>query len=1033
MASKEYYDIAYGLRDLAKELNRSDAINTIDSEIKKMKFDELGKNINYSYISKTNKNKEENKDKYKPSKKKTILETENLEDDTYVNNNDYNDDWTINDKDNIENYEEDGFNNELSFNDFLNEAEIILVDNAFDFDINEWEKENQEEIDEELNESSINNIQQSKFIKYTLTPDRVKEIINKIIVSDFNIVNYWKTNQFKKKNNLTDEDLKNILRTLTEQDYKTNSIAINNSKNEAIIFIKETNIKNLNGVDLYIKLDYDSIENSPVIVISFHSKKKKLNSPYEVNNTDNDWYDNDWTLEDEDDIENYEEDEPITPEQEAFANELREFLQSLIDNEEAMMEEGNGSELEEKFTSQQSLIKHFQKHCLANVPGRVSTKNNIYYDFNTIKRYFKYEQRMNLVFKNGYEGHYDFINNFYDTNEVNKKFTTLFEGNRYLFISGIFGLRNSRGTVHLGIHSFSSDVTTNYKGENTIDICIMTQSPKTITLYPVDATTLKKEIVRIINKYSPLLVTPSRDDKKLLETSLKDNKLDYLDKLDIKSNGIYSLNTGWVKHPVQQDIPDIDMEEFEKEFKVWEDKYFDLLDELEEQNDTLNEVSEKQGELDLVKNKGIKNKIEFIEINSDCPMIDFINSIENEKLKTKTIKNIYKLADLRNKARPPLSEYIDDGIFELRTKFSSNITRAFYFFIWGDKIVMTNGYIKKSQKLDIKEFNKAKKLMNDYLKSKANLKESKDNISTISIDDYLKDCLKNEEFRKAWYSNDKEDVEKENKLEESISNRQSKLEKIDNLIEDIYNIRKEGMEEEGEYSIKNLIFKEFRNLGYLDNLKELRKKEISKELSLEYYSKDAETINYIKDGKLVYDDFKIHENINTNNYIEISSFSTPMPSDIRDKLSKELSLEQLNEDIEDINEEDEKDIIDTALKLIHENLDHSYNPQAYNYTTLAFILGYNTFKKQLSYKDFVQIMVPYILFENTPYKVYYTDLWGWEGADYIITKKETSLKNLYKDMKYSFGEDVLSVKEFEDHIFTIDENGNYINVKINQI
>lgn len=50
---------------------------------------------------------------------------------------------------------------------------------------------------------------------------------------------------------------------------------------------------------------------------------------------------------------------------------------------------------------------------------------------------------------------------------------------------------------------------------------------------------------------------------------------------DIKSNGIYSLNTGWVKHPVQEDIPDIDMEEFEKEFKVWEDRYFDLLDEIE--------------------------------------------------------------------------------------------------------------------------------------------------------------------------------------------------------------------------------------------------------------------------------------------------------------------------------------------------------------------------------------------------------------------------------------------------------------------
>ena len=857
----------------------------------------------------------------------------------------------------------------LSFDEFLDKAEVILVDNAFDFDINEWEKENQEEIDEELNESSINNIQQSKFIKYTLTPDKVKEIVNKIIVSDFNIVNYWKTNQFKKKNNLTDEDLKNILRTLTEQDYKTNSIAINNSKNEAIIFIKETNIKNLNGVDLYIKLDYDSIENSPVIVISFHSKKKKLNSSYEVNNKGNDWYSDDWTLEDEDDIENYEEDDPITPEQEAFANELREFLQSLIDNEEAMMGEDNDSELEEKFTSQQSLIKHFQKHCLANVPRRVSTKDNIYYDFNTIKRYFKYEQRMNLVFKNGYEGHYDFINNFYDADEVNKKFTTLFEGNRYLFISGIFGLRNSRGIVHLGIHSFSSDVTTNYKGGNTIDICIMTQSPKTITLYPVDATTLKNELLRIIKKYSNIQITPSSDDKKLLDSyNVEDNNnSNYLNTSQIKSNGIYSINKGWIKHPTQQDIPDINMEEFEKEFKVWEDKYFDLLDELEEQNDTLNEVSEKQGELDLVKNKGIKNKIEFIEINSDCPMIDFINSIENEKLKTKTIKNIYKLADLRNKTRPPLSEYIDDGIFELRTKFSSNITRAFYFFIWGDKIVMTNGYIKKSQKLDIKAFNKAKKLMNDYLKSKANLKESKDNISTISIDDYLKDCLKNEEFRKAWYSNDKEDVEKENKLEESISVNQSKLEKIDNLIEDIYNLRKEGMQEEGEYSIKNLIFKEFRNLGYLDNLKELRKKEISKDLSLE---------------------------------------------SLKEKI------------MEEYNSVGGKEIVEKAMDYFKEINSWTY-PSCYVF--LRYLATDPEFE-DYSYKELVQAIIPEIVFNNTPYKVYYAkDLVSWEGlgsSDYIITKKKTSLEDIMNEMNEE-SDEPYTWDDFKDNLFTIDKNGDY--------
>ena len=517
---------------------------------------------------------------------------------------------------------------------------------------------------------------------------------------------------------------------------------------------------------------------------------------------DADFYDDDWTQEDEeDDIENYEEDNPITPEQEAFANELRAFLQSLIDEEEQ-----DDDELEEKFTSQQSLTKHFNKHCLANTSNRKSTKSNIYYDFTSVKQYSNYEQKLYNIFRQGVSNskeRYDFIDDIFNVGDVNKKFTKLFEGNFTLFISGIFGLKNSKGTVNLGIRAFSSDVTTNYKGGNTLDICILSPSLKSITLYPVDATTIKREIIRIINKYSSLKLTPSMDDKKLLD-SLNNNKSKYLtegvsrddpyldrdyekamdtdwkhyifsvntkngwlvdergsypddysfkkavaeierrygdkllsinalhdkgllkyytdlynsylkkkkeeaqsknkqdiqntsnnqqslknnnnstnsstpqnsnstqnnqqqnnfqqaakrknnpvykqrtknnskivqafknnglptDKLtqqvvdkngrkytratpilkklrkdlfgenlkedleetspytNIKSNGIYSLNTGWVKHPVQQDIPDIDMDEFEKEFKVWEDRYFDLLDELNNDKEFLTE------------------------------------------------------------------------------------------------------------------------------------------------------------------------------------------------------------------------------------------------------------------------------------------------------------------------------------------------------------------------------------------------------------------------------------------------------------
>lgn len=57
--------------------------------------------------------------------------------------------------------------------------------------------------------------------------------------------------------------------------------------------------------------------------------------------------------------------------------------------------------------------------------------------------------------------------------------------------------------------------------------------------------------------------------------------------------------------------------------------------------------------------------------------------------------------------------------------------------------------------------------------------------------------------------------------------------RIDDFIEDLYDLRKDSIAKDGEYGIGNLVFKEFRNLGYLDNLKEIKNKLKSKELSLE--------------------------------------------------------------------------------------------------------------------------------------------------------------------------------------------------------
>ncbi len=70
------------------------------------------------------------------------------------------------------------------------------------------------------------------------------------------------------------------------------------------------------------------------------------------------------------------------------------------------------------------------------------------------------------------------------------------------------------------------------------------------------------------------------------------------------------------------------------------------------------------------------------------------------------------LEKLRNSERhgPPLTKAVDytTGIYELRVG-RTNIARAFFFFHPGQEIVVTNGYVKKRQKLDQGELQRAQR------------------------------------------------------------------------------------------------------------------------------------------------------------------------------------------------------------------------------------------------------------------------------------------------------------------------------------
>ena len=78
------------------------------------------------------------------------------------------------------------------------------------------------------------------------------------------------------------------------------------------------------------------------------------------------------------------------------------------------------------------------------------------------------------------------------------------------------------------------------------------------------------------------------------------------------------------------------------------------------------------------------------------------------------------LEEKGNSLREPYSKHLDDGIFEIRCKVGKNITRVLYFFFYKRKIILTNGFVKKTLKTPKDEIKLAKVRRKDFLERMEN-------------------------------------------------------------------------------------------------------------------------------------------------------------------------------------------------------------------------------------------------------------------------------------------------------------------------
>ncbi len=112
----------------------------------------------------------------------------------------------------------------------------------------------------------------------------------------------------------------------------------------------------------------------------------------------------------------------------------------------------------------------------------------------------------------------------------------------------------------------------------------------------------------------------------------------------------------------------------------------------------------------------MKFEVEFYKTeNGKEPIAEFLDSLDN-KMAAKLVGLMEILEEKGTELRMPYSEHLEEGIFELRCKQGSNITRVLYFFFVGRKIIVTNGFVKKTQKTPPKEIKLAKERRADWIR-----------------------------------------------------------------------------------------------------------------------------------------------------------------------------------------------------------------------------------------------------------------------------------------------------------------------------
>lgn len=102
--------------------------------------------------------------------------------------------------------------------------------------------------------------------------------------------------------------------------------------------------------------------------------------------------------------------------------------------------------------------------------------------------------------------------------------------------------------------------------------------------------------------------------------------------------------------------------------------------------------------------------------NEECPADEFLDTLP-VKVRAKLEKWIEQLEIYGPRLPRPYADIVRDKIRELRLKFGGANYRFLYFFA-GKMIVITHGFVKKTDKIPEEEIGRAVRFMSDFLEQR---------------------------------------------------------------------------------------------------------------------------------------------------------------------------------------------------------------------------------------------------------------------------------------------------------------------------